>query len=83
MLLGKALIAAAEPSFKAATAIGHPKKAAEWKVFPAEQVPSPLRPSALHHQRTARTVPAVIHASGPARRSKGHGGLSRAQEALK
>lgn len=38
MLLGKALLAAAEPSFRAATAVGAPQKAAQWHVFPAEQV---------------------------------------------
>ena len=38
MLLGKALLAAAEPSFRAATAVGGPQKAAQWHVFPAEQV---------------------------------------------
>ncbi|CAK0749293.1 hypothetical protein CVIRNUC_001899 [Coccomyxa viridis] len=37
MLLGKALLAAAEPSFRAATAVGAPQKAAQWHVFPAEQ----------------------------------------------
>lgn len=68
MLLGKALIAAAEPSFKAATAIGHPKKAAEWNVFPAEQVAPSPRPRELYHQCTARTMPAVTRASGLARR---------------
>ena len=37
-LLGKALLAAAEPSFRAATAVGAPQRAAQWHVFPAEQV---------------------------------------------
>lgn len=40
MLLGKALLAAAEPSFRAATTVGNPRKAAQWNVFPAEQVHS-------------------------------------------
>ena len=38
MLLGKALLAAAEPSFRAATAVGAPRKPARWNVFPVEQV---------------------------------------------
>ena len=38
MLLGKALLAAAEPSFRAATAVGAPRKPAQWNVFPVEQV---------------------------------------------
>lgn len=38
MLLGKALLAAAEPSFRAATTVSNQRKAAQWNVFPAEQV---------------------------------------------
>jgi hypothetical protein len=38
VLLGKTLLAAAEPSFRAATAIGVPRKPAQWNVFPVEQV---------------------------------------------
>ena len=38
MLLGKALLAAAEPSFRAATSVSNQRKAAQWNVFPAEQV---------------------------------------------
>ena len=40
MLLGKALLAAAEPSFRAATTISNQRKVAQWNVFPAEQVDS-------------------------------------------
>ena len=38
MLLGKALLAAAEPGFRAATAVGAPRKPAQWNVVPVEQV---------------------------------------------
>ncbi|CAL5222539.1 g4916 [Coccomyxa viridis] len=37
VLLGKALLAAAEPSFRAATTISNQRKVAQWNVFPAEQ----------------------------------------------
>ena len=38
VLLGKALLTAAEPSFRAATAVASSTKAAQWNVYPVEQV---------------------------------------------